>query len=93
MLGPFGEDSDLRRWGLQLAARGGKAGKKRAVIAVARKLSVLLLALWRTGAEYEPLMLADAEAKRVAAPEQEPTSPDSGPNQRAGHGAAEQVPA
>jgi len=93
MLGPFGEDSDLRRWGLQLAARGGKAGKKRAVIGVARKLSVLLLALWRTGAEYEPLMLADAEAKRVAAPEQEPTSPDSGPNQRAGHGAAEQVQA
>ena len=38
-------------------------------------------------------MLADAEAKRVAAPEQEPTSPDSGPNQRAGHGAAEQVQA
>jgi transposase len=44
ILGPFGADSDLRRWGLKLAERGGKNGKKRAVIAVARKLSVLLQA-------------------------------------------------
>lgn len=55
ILGPFGKDSDLRRWGLALVARGGKAAKKRAIVAVARKLSVLLLALWRTGEEYEPL--------------------------------------
>ena len=40
--GPFGEDSDLRRWGQKLAERGGKNAKKRAVVAVARKLSVLL---------------------------------------------------
>ena len=38
ILGPFGADSDLRRWGLKLAERGGKNGKKRAVIATARKL-------------------------------------------------------
>ncbi len=55
ILGPFGPDSDLRRWGLALAAQGGKRGKKRAVVAVARKLSVLLLHLWRTGEVYEPL--------------------------------------
>lgn len=55
ILGPFGEDSDLRRWGLGLAARGGQAAKKRAIVAVARKVSVLLLALWRTGEVYEPL--------------------------------------
>ena len=55
ILGPFGADSDLRRWGLGLAARGGKAAKKRAIVAVARKVSVLLLALWRTGEVYEPL--------------------------------------
>jgi transposase len=55
ILGPFGPDSDLRRWGLALAAQGGKRGKKRAVVAVARKLSVLLLRLWRTGEIYEPL--------------------------------------
>src|SRR6202795_4821099 len=29
ILGPFGEDSDLRRWGLRLAERGGKNAKKR----------------------------------------------------------------
>src|SRR6266513_2729272 len=38
ILGPFEEDSDLRRWGLRLAERGGKNAKKRAVVAVARKL-------------------------------------------------------
>lgn len=55
MLGPFGKDSDLRRWGLKLAGRGGKSAKKRAVVAVARKLSVLLHRLWVTGNPYEPL--------------------------------------
>jgi len=40
ILGPFGADSDLRRWGLKLAARGGKSAKKRAVVAVARKLTL-----------------------------------------------------
>jgi transposase len=55
ILGPFGEDSDLRRWGLKLAARGGKNGKKRAVVAVARKLAILLHRLWVGGEVYEPL--------------------------------------
>ena len=55
ILGRFGEDSDLRRWGLKLAARGGKNGKKRAVVAVARKLAVLLHRLWVSGEAYEPL--------------------------------------
>src|SRR6202521_4911255 len=54
ILGPFGQDSDLRRWGLKLAARGGKNAKKRAVIAVARKLAVLLHRLWVGGEVYEP---------------------------------------
>lgn len=47
--------SDLKRWGLAIARRGGKRGKKRAAVAVARKLAVLLLSLWKTGADYEPL--------------------------------------
>jgi transposase len=55
ILGPFGADTNLRRWGLQLAARGGKNSKKRAVVAVARKLAVLLHHLWTTGEVYEPL--------------------------------------
>jgi len=47
--------AEVRRWGLHLAERGGKNGKKRAVVAVARKLSVLLLRLWATGEIYGPL--------------------------------------
>jgi transposase len=54
VLGPFGPDSDLRRWGLALAARGGKNAKKRAIVAVARKLAVLLHHLWLTGEVYQP---------------------------------------
>src|SRR5215467_10387820 len=54
ILGPFGADSDLRRWGLKLAQRGGKNAKKRAVVAVARKLAVLLHRLWVSGEAYEP---------------------------------------
>jgi transposase len=55
ILGPFGKDSDLRRHGLKIAARGGKNAKKRAAVAVARKLAVLLHRLWVTAEEYEPL--------------------------------------
>jgi transposase len=55
ILGPTGKDSDLRRFGLRLCQRGGKNAKKRAVIAVARKLSVLLHCLWISGEVYEPL--------------------------------------
>jgi transposase len=60
ILGPFGPDTDLRRFGLRLAERGGKAAKKRAVIAVARKLAVLLHRLWVTREVYEPLRHASA---------------------------------
>ena len=55
VLGPFGPDSDLRRHGLKIAERGGKNAKKRAAVAVARKLSVVLHRLWVTGEVYEPL--------------------------------------
>jgi transposase len=55
ILGPFGGDSDLRRHGEKIASRGGKNAKKRAVVAVARKLSVLLHHLWVTGEVYDPL--------------------------------------
>jgi transposase len=55
VMGPFGQDSDLRRWGLKLAERGGKNAKKRAVVAVARKLAVLLHKLWVSKEVYEPL--------------------------------------
>ena len=59
ILGPFGKDCDLRRYGGRIAERGGKAAKGRAVVAVARKLAVLLHRLWLTGEVYEPLRNAD----------------------------------
>lgn len=55
ILGPFSPDSDVKRWGTELAKRGGKNGRKRARVAVARKLAVLMHRLWVTGAVYEPL--------------------------------------
>jgi transposase len=55
ILGPFGPDTDLRRFGMKLCERGGKNAKKRAVVAVARKLAVLLHRLWASGEVYEPL--------------------------------------
>ena len=55
ILGSFGEDCNLRRFGLRLAAQGGKNAKRRAVVAVARKLAVLLHRLWQHGEIYEPL--------------------------------------
>jgi transposase len=55
-----GPDSDLRRFGERLAARGGRAARKKAAVAVARKLAVLLHRLWITGEVYEPLHQAEA---------------------------------
>ena len=55
ILGPFGSDSDLRHHGEKIASRGGKNSKKRAVVAVARRLCVLLHRLWVSGELYDPL--------------------------------------
>lgn len=54
-LGPHGPDSDLRRWGLERAARGGRMARKKAVGGVARKIAVLLHRLRVTGEVY-PVM-------------------------------------
>jgi transposase len=53
ILGPFGADSALREHGLRLAQEGTAKAKKRAVVAVARKLAVLLLTLWKSREAYE----------------------------------------
>jgi transposase len=63
ILGPFGPDTDLRRYGLRLCERGGKNAKKRAAVAVARKLAVLLHRLWISGEVYEPLRHAPPTAE------------------------------
>ena len=68
IIGPFGPDTDLRRWGLRLAGQGGRVGKKRAAVAVARKLSVLLLRLWLSGEVYEPLRNARLRGELAATP-------------------------
>jgi hypothetical protein len=60
ILGPFGPDSDLRSYGQRLCERGGKNAKKRAAVAVARKLAVLLHRLWVSGEVYEPLGYASS---------------------------------
>jgi len=67
-----GPDTDLKRWGLKLAERGGQNAKKRALVAVARKLAILLHRLWVTGEVYEPLRNSQLrgaanKAKRQAA--------------------------
>ena len=62
ILGRFGPDCDLRRWGLKLACRGRKNAKKRAVVAVARKLAVLLHHLWVRGEVYDPFYQAGSPA-------------------------------
>lgn len=62
ILGPFGPDCDLRRHGEAIARRGGKNAKKRAVIAVARKLAVLLHRLWLSGATYDPHYVSQRNA-------------------------------
>jgi transposase len=67
ILGPFGVDCDLRRWGLKLAERGGRNGKKRAIVATARKLAVLLHHLWVSGEVYQPLHNSSQTTVAVAA--------------------------
>ena len=64
-----GPDTDLKRWGLHLAESGGKRGKKKAVVAVARKLGILLHRLWVTGEVYEQLRNHNLrqERKKIAA--------------------------
>jgi transposase len=66
VLGPFGQDSDLRRHGEKIASRGGKNSKKRAAVAVARKFAVLLHSLWNNAEVYDPLRNARTPGVRTA---------------------------
>ena len=65
--GPFAEDSTLRRVGLHMMASGGARGKKRAIVAVARRLAVMLHCLWKTGEAYDKLRNAPKAIEPVAA--------------------------
>jgi transposase len=74
ILGPFGPDTDLRRWGLKLAERGGKGAKRRAAVAVARKLAVVLLSLWRSAEVYQPLKAEAIPPRRALHPRRSMTA-------------------
>ena len=67
ILGPFGSDSDLRRHGEKIASPGAKNSKKRAVVATARKLAVLLHSLWVSAELYDPLYNAHRRQRKEAA--------------------------
>lgn len=79
IVGPFGPDSDVRRWGLRLAARGGKNAQKRAIVAVARKLAVLLHRLLVTGEVYQPLRNSQAAERAAASARRQLGMGNSGP--------------
>ena len=66
MLGQFGPECDLRRVGLKIAERGGKNGKRRAVVAIARKLAVLLHSLWKSDEMYDPFYQTNVRIKKAA---------------------------
>ena len=65
MVGPFGQDSDLRRWGLKMiaAGNGSKRARQRAAVGVARRLAVLLMSLWKSGQSYDPLRHSRAQER------------------------------
>lgn len=65
ILGHFGPDCDLRRYGLALAAKGAKGAKRKAIVAVSRKLAVLMLVLWKNAQSYEPLRNAQYKEEKV----------------------------
>lgn len=67
ILGQKGQDCELRRWGLQLCERGGKAAKKRAVVAVARRLAVQLHAVWVSKDAYDPFFAMKKKDRHAAA--------------------------
>ena len=62
ILGPFAPDSDLRRHGLRIAERGGKNARRRAKVAVARKLAVVMMTLLQNRQAYRPLMEVEQAA-------------------------------
>jgi transposase len=95
ILGPFGPDTDLRRWGLKLAERGAKNQKKRAIVAVARKLAVLLHCLWATLEDYDPLRNArrtEAQKKSETAKTRSETAPVRGKEEAVSEQKPEAVP-
>lgn len=66
LMGPFGPDCHLRRWAMKIAVSGGRNAKRRAVVALARKLAVVLHRLWVSGEDYQPFYPTGGESKEMA---------------------------
>lgn len=64
IIGPHGKECDLRDFGLRLVNRGGKHRKQKAAVAVARKLAVLLMKLWKSGVAYDPFYQRKRDTSR-----------------------------
>ena len=60
------QNGDLRRFGERLARSGAARGKKQAVVAVARKLAVLMHHLWAKEDTYDPLYNSGSQERRIA---------------------------
>lgn len=67
IMGPFAEESDLHHFGMKIASRGGKTAKKKAKVAVARKLVTVLLALWANPEiKYDPIFQKNRKKSKDA---------------------------
>lgn len=71
MLGPRGQPSELREWGLAYVEKHGERSKKKARIAVGRKLAVRMLAIWKKDVEWVAF-------PGRAAPDETPSAPEGG---------------
>lgn len=87
ILGPFGPPCLLRRYGQRIVERGGKHAKKRAAVAVARKLAVLLHRLWVGKAPYSPWYRSKGEPPAAEVKVKAPT-----PEKRKGKSKAPPTP-
>lgn len=67
LLGHFGPDCALRQQGLRLAEKGGRAAKKKAIIATARKLAVMMIAMLQKNSDFEAF-----SSRQTASPERSP---------------------
>jgi transposase len=59
-------DTTLKRHGLRICARGGKVARRKAKVAVARKLAVTMLAMLKAGRPYEDRRPEKGPSAKVA---------------------------
>jgi len=63
LMGPFGPSCSLREHGQRIARGRNGIAKKKAVVAVARKLAMVMLVMWKNPAmEFEAFPRSQAKA-------------------------------